>query len=114
MLGGTAIVLEGFLPSGLHQRSGERDVADLEQLRRGEKCHVRRIVEDRIDQASLVKDDRLETSFLSLDRAGESSGAGAYDEDVDPRVALGDGLCARESFGNDFNRQEYERLYRVN
>ena len=71
-------------------------------------------MEDGIDQASLVKDDRLEASLLGLNGAGESSGTGAYDEDVSPRVALGDGLSARESFGNDFNRQEYERPYRVN
>src|SRR5713101_2636501 len=113
MLGGTAVVLDGFLASGLHQRGGERDLADLEQLRCVEKCHVGRIVEDRIDEASLVKNDRLETSFLRLNRAGESSGTGAHDEDVSARVALGDGLSARESFGNDFNRQECERPYRV-
>src|SRR6266852_1679507 len=110
MLGGTAVVLEGFLASGLHQRGGERDLADLEQLRCGEKCHVGRIVEDRIDEASLVKNDRLETSFLRLNGAGQSSGTGAHDEDVSARVALGDGLSARESFGNDFNRQECDAL----
>ena len=106
VLGGSAVVLEGFLASGLHQRSGERDVTDLEQLRRGEKGHVGRIVEDRIHQASFVKDDRPEASFLGLNGAGQSSGTGAHDEDVDPRVALGDGLGARESFGNHFNWQE--------
>ena len=60
VLGDSAVVLERLDARGLLVRGAERDVADFEQFRRGEKRHVRGIVVDGIDQASLVDDHRLE------------------------------------------------------
>ena len=45
MLGNFAVVLKGLFAGGLLQRGGERNVADLQQLRGGEKRHARGIVE---------------------------------------------------------------------
>ena len=105
MLGCAAIIFERLQAGRLHQRTGEWDVADFEQLRRREKRHVRRIVKDRIDQAAFVEDECLESGFLGFDCAGESRRAGPYNEDVSLVVALRDGLGAREGLGDEFNRQ---------
>src|SRR6185369_1798053 len=44
VLSNTTVVLQSFLPVGLRIRTWEGDVADFEELRRGEERHVRRIV----------------------------------------------------------------------
>src|SRR6266850_8603526 len=95
MLGGAPIVFERFQSSRLHERTREWDVSNLEQLGRSKKCHVGRIVKDRIDQASLFQDECFESGFLSFDRAGQSGRTGTDDEDVSLLVTLWDGLGAR-------------------
>src|SRR5882724_3246649 len=74
MLSGATVVLQRLQARGLHERTGKRDVTDLQQFRSSEKRHVSRIVEDRIDQAPLLDDEGLESSFLSFDRAGQTGG----------------------------------------
>ena len=94
MLGNFAVVLERLFARGLLLRRGERNVADLQQFRRGEKRHVRGIVKERVHQASLVDDDDFEANLLRFDRAGQSRRSGADDEDVGVhlRMRLGLGL----------------------
>src|SRR5258706_2478877 len=112
MLGDTAVIFERFEPRGLRQSSGERNVANLKQLRRGEKHHVARIAINGIDQASLVDDERFEASFLSLDSTSHAGGASAHDQDVNPGVGPRLGLSAGQSFRNLFDGQEYWGLHR--
>src|SRR5208282_5228303 len=94
---------EGFEPSGLGQRCGKGNIANLEQLRSGEKHHVGRIAIDGIDQASLVDDESLEARLLRLDGASHAGGPSAYDQDVarrvGPRVSLSAGQSFRDLFG---------------
>ncbi len=80
--GHVAVVLQRLVTRGLRVGGGERDVADHQQLRRGEKHHVRRVMEERVDQASLVYQQRGETDLLRLDGAGHSRRAGADREHV--------------------------------
>jgi len=100
MFSDTAVIFERFEPRGLRQRGGERNIANLEQLRRGEEHHVARIAIDGIDQASLVDDERFEASLLSLYGAGHSGGTSAHDQDISPGVGPRLGLSARQSFRN--------------
>src|SRR5579872_1273956 len=54
MLGYLAVIFERLLPRGFLISSAERNIADLQQLRRGEESHVCRVVEDGINHASFV------------------------------------------------------------
>ena len=71
VLGDFAVILERLFTVRLLLGGRERNISDLEQLRRGEEHHVRRIVEERIYQASFVQDDDLEANLLRFYGAGE-------------------------------------------
>ena len=82
MLGDFAVVLEGLGAGGFLVRGGERQIADFEQLRRGEEGHVGRVVEERVGETAFVDENHVETFVLRVNRAGETGGAGADDENV--------------------------------
>jgi len=82
MFSDLAVVLESFGTGGLLVGRGEGHVADFEQLRRGEKGHVRGVVEERIGEAALVDEKDAQAGALGGDGAGKAGGAGADDEDV--------------------------------
>ena len=69
VLCGSAVVLKSFLAGGLDERTREGDVANLQEFRRCEEGHVGRIVENRIDEAALVENERLEASLLRFNGA---------------------------------------------
>src|SRR5271167_4153307 len=100
MLRDLPVILERFLTRGLLVGSAERDVANLEQLRRGKESHVGGIVEDGIDHATLINRDDLESSSLRLDRAGETGRPRADDQHVNPSVGTRLQLSTRERVGN--------------
>src|SRR5882757_4633720 len=58
------VIFERFQTSRFHESASEWDVANLKQLGRSKKGHVSRIVEDRIDQASLFQDECFEKGCL--------------------------------------------------
>ena len=77
VLGHLAIVFQRLVAIGLLVRAGEGHVADLQQLRRREKRHVRGVVEQRVAEAALVDQKRRKTRPLRLDRAGQPRRPGA-------------------------------------
>ena len=85
MFGHAAVVLEGLGARRLLVHARHRDVADLQKFRSGEERHVRRIVVERVDDAALVDDDRVQTAALQFDAAGEAGGSGADDDGVETR-----------------------------
>ena len=105
VLGDTAVIFERFQPRRLSQRGGERNIANLEQLRRGEEHHVGRIVIDGIDEASLVDNQGLEARLLRFDGAGHARGTSAHDQHVAPGVGPRMRLRAGQSLGNLLDRQ---------
>src|SRR6266481_9622136 len=62
-----AVILQRFNARGLIRSANERQVSNLQQLRRGEEHHVHGVVEDGIAQASFVDDQRLHSRPLGLD-----------------------------------------------
>ena len=72
VLGDFAVVLQGFEAVGLGVGGAERNIADFQQLRRGEEDHVGRIVKNRVDQASLVNADDLKAGLLRLNCARQT------------------------------------------
>src|SRR5688572_8712264 len=77
-----AVVAQRFEPHRLVVRGDQRQAADLQQLRRGEEHHMRREVEDRIDEDSLLDDDGVEAALLRGDGGGETGRASADDQDI--------------------------------
>jgi hypothetical protein len=77
-----AVVLEGLDAAGFLVWAGEGDVADLEELRRGEEGHVRRVVKEGVAEAALVDEHSGEAGALSLNGACHPGGACAYDQKV--------------------------------
>ncbi len=71
VLGHLAVVFQRLVAIGLLVRAGEGHVADLKQLRRGEKRHVRGVVEEGVAEAALVDQKRCKACTLRLDRAGQ-------------------------------------------
>ena len=63
-------------------RRHQRQAADLEQLRRGEEHHVRREIEDRVDEHALLDDDVVEAVLFGGDGGGEAGRTGADDQNV--------------------------------
>src|SRR6266481_4068828 len=61
-----AVILQRFNARGLIRSANERQVSNLQQLRRGEEHHAHGIVEDGIAQASFVDDQRLHSRPLGL------------------------------------------------
>ena len=104
MLRHLAVILQRFFARGLLMRGGEGEIADLEQFGRGEERHVRGIVEDGINQASLINNDGLEPGALRLDSAGQASGTGADDEHIHARSGVCVKLRPRQSVGNLLRR----------
>ncbi len=78
-----AVVLQRLLARGLLLRADEGNVADLQQLRRGEEGHVGGVVVKRVDQAALVHGNHGIARALRLDGAGQAGGTGADDEYVE-------------------------------
>ena len=87
VLGHLAVVLERFQPVGLGIRSGERYVADFQQLRRSEKNHVGRIIKDGIDHAAFIDANNFESGALCFDRTRKAGGAGADNNHIRMHVA---------------------------
>ena len=77
MVGHPPVILQRFGPVGLVVQARHRNVADLQQLRRGEEHHVGRVVIERVDDAAFLDQDRLHAALLQLDAAGEAGGSGA-------------------------------------
>src|SRR5580704_12179691 len=71
VLSNLAVVLQSFVAVGLLVRAGEGHVANLKQLWRREKNHVRGVVEQRVAQAPFVHQKGREPGPLSLDRASQ-------------------------------------------
>ena len=67
-----AVVLQRLIARGLLVGAGERDVADLQQLRRGKEGHVGRVVKDRVAQAALVHQHRPHPAPAALDGARQA------------------------------------------
>ncbi len=89
------VILQRFVARRLGIRAGERDAADLEQLRRCKKRHVRRVVEERVADASLVNQHHAAARLLRFNRAGESGWPRADDQHVEQFVhvfSLGHGV----------------------
>ena len=82
-LGDLAVVFQRLLARGLLLRADKGNVADLQQLRRGEEGHVGGVVIERIAQAALVHGNRGVARAPRLDGAGQAGGAGADDEYVE-------------------------------
>ena len=76
------VVAKRLEPHRLVVRRDQRQPADLQQLRRGEEHHVRREVEDRVDEDALLDDDVIETALLGGDGGGETGRTGADDQNV--------------------------------
>src|ERR1017187_10723711 len=82
VLGDLAVVLKRFRAGGLLVGAGEGHVADLQQLRRGEKSHVRGVMEERVAQAALVDEHRRKARTLGLDGARHPGRAGANHQQI--------------------------------
>ena len=70
ILGYAPVVFQSLRPIGLLVEAGHWKVADFEELRRGKEGHVRRVVIERISQATLLQQDDAQIALLNLDRAG--------------------------------------------
>src|SRR5205807_3435820 len=68
---------QGFEAIGFLVGTGEGDVANLQQFRRGEKDHVGRIVKERVHQAALIDQYGRKSGALGLDGRRHASGAGS-------------------------------------
>src|SRR5260370_6722522 len=83
-----AVILQSLFARGLLVGGGERNLADLEKLRRSEKQHACGIVKERIYQTALVDDDHLEAKLLRLDGAGQARRSGSNDQDVSSHLRV--------------------------
>ena len=97
--GDLAVILQRLVAAGLGIGAGKGDVADLEQLRCGEKGHVRRVVEERVADAPLVDQCHAETGALGLNGAGQAGGAGADDQNIEDGVGGGRGVAVGQGVG---------------
>src|SRR5258708_7452457 len=66
VIGYAAVVLERFGAAGLLVERGHRNVADFEQLRRGEEDQIDGVVVNRVDHATLVEQHWMEAALLQL------------------------------------------------
>ena len=83
VLGNSPVVLQGLSAVGLLVQAGHGDVADLEQLRRGEERHVGGVVVERVGYAALFDEDGVQAAQLEFDAAGQARRPGAHDERVE-------------------------------
>ena len=78
-----AVILQRLLPGGFLLRADKGNVADLQQLRRGEEGHVGGVVVERVAQAALVHGNRGIARAPRLNGTGKAGGTGANDEYVE-------------------------------
>src|ERR1017187_5772633 len=85
------VVFQRLGAIGLVVEAGHRDVADFEQLRRGEERHIGGVVIDRVHHAPLFDQHRLQAALLEFDPACEAGRPGADHQRI-------------EGFGHSFSR----------
>src|SRR5215831_6685036 len=73
-----AVVLERLSAVGLLVQAGHRDVADFKQLRSREERHVGGVIVERVRDAALFDEDRIQAAPLEFDAAGEACRPGAH------------------------------------
>ena len=83
MLRHLAVIFQRLLPIRLLVGTAERDVADLQQLRRGKEGHVRRVMKQRIAQAALVNQQGIEACILRIDGASQARRPGPNHKYID-------------------------------
>ncbi len=76
------VILQRFAANRLLVERGHRNVADFQQLGRGEEHHVGGVVVERVHHAALIDQKRPQAAPLQLDAAGQSGGAGAHHDGV--------------------------------
>ena len=81
-VGRAPVVAERLQPRRLVVRARERQPADLHQLRRREEHHLRRVVQQRVDQRPLLDHLIGQSRLRRGDGGGEPGGAGADNGDV--------------------------------
>ncbi len=77
-----AVIAEGFQPRRFVVGTHERHPADFHQLRSGEKHHLRRIVEQRIDERTLFDDLTGQTARGGGNGGGEPGRSRADNDNV--------------------------------
>jgi hypothetical protein len=82
MASDATIVFQRFVARRLFVHCRHGDVADFEQLRRGEEDEVRRVVEERVNDAALFEDQGAQAHVLAFDGAGKPGGSCANDDDI--------------------------------
>ncbi len=80
-----AIVAERFQTRRFVVRRDERQAAHFEQLRRGEKHHMDRKVEDGVDEHAPLDDHIVEASLFGGNGRGQPRGASSNDQNVTDR-----------------------------
>ena len=83
VIGDATVIFESFGAHGLVVQRGHGNIADFEQLRRGEEHHIVGVVVDGIDDAALVDQDGPDAALLEFDAAGETGRPGANYDDVE-------------------------------
>jgi hypothetical protein len=81
-IGDLAVIRQRFGARRLVVRRGQRDAADLEQLRRREEDHLGGKAKDRVDQHALLEHLVVQIALLARDGGGQARWAGADDDDV--------------------------------
>ena len=74
VLDALAVILQRFRASGLFGGADEGQIADFQQLGRGEENHVHGIVVQRIAQHAFIDDQRAQPRAFDFDGAGEAGG----------------------------------------
>ncbi len=77
-----AVVFERFVACRFGVGAGERNSANLQQLRGREERHVRGIVKDRIANAALVDQRHAIASLLRLDGGGQSGRPCSHHQEI--------------------------------
>ena len=83
-----AVILERLGASGFLGGAGERQIADFEKFRRGEKDHIDGIMIERVAQAALVDHQRAHPRAFCFNGAGQAGGSRSDANQV---------VCAHES-----------------
>ena len=78
-----AVILQRLAACGLLVWAAERHPADLQQFRRGEKGHVRRVVKQRVAQAALIHQHHPQTGILRIDGAAQPGWPGTNHKNVE-------------------------------
>ncbi len=83
VIGDATVIFEGFRTHRLVVQRGHGDIADFQQLGRGEEHHVVGVVIDGVDDAALIDQDGANAALFKLDAAGEARWTRANDDNVD-------------------------------